>query len=169
VIVIFLVDMDSLYCQAEFVPKREERKEDMEKVLMTVLIALCGDENTTLGTVRQFVESDFGKEAGEMSLNEFLALSDGASAPKAKRGKAPKKAPKAKASGKVNTRTEEGRQAYDASVLAFVKKEKECQAIHVRAACGGSPDQARKALNRLIEAGEITYEGKARATKYLAS
>jgi predicted ArsR family transcriptional regulator len=39
-------------------------------------------------------------------------------------------------------------------------------AQQVRAQVGGTPLQARKALNRLIEDGRLSFKGKARATKY---
>ena len=38
----------------------------------------------------------------------------------------------------------------------------------LRAAVGGTPDQARRALNRLIEEGSVLYTGKARGTRYRA-
>jgi hypothetical protein len=70
-------------------------------------------------------------------------------------------------SEEVNTRTEAGRAAYQDAILAFLKKQSEpIGAAEVRKACGGTSLQARKALNVLIENEEVTFEGKARATKY---
>jgi hypothetical protein len=38
----------------------------------------------------------------------------------------------------------------------------------VRRQVGGTPLQARAALNRLIEAGKLNYTGRARGTRYTA-
>lgn len=102
----------------------------------------------------------------------------GAAAPKAKAPKtaaAPKAtaaAPKPKATKKVNTRNAEGRAAYDAAVLAWLKentsKSNPQPASKVLKACGGTGLQGRATLTRLIEAGKAGFAGKARATKYWA-
>ena len=99
------------------------------------------------------------------------------SAPKAKPTKAAKSpAPKAKAkapSKGVNTRTAEGRAAYDAAVKAWLKEHSSKQdpqpASAVIEACGGTGLQARTTLARLIEAKKARFVGKARATKYWAT
>ena len=99
------------------------------------------------------------------------------SAPKAKPTKAAKSpAPKAKAkapSKGVNTRTAEGRAAYDAAVRAWLKEHSSKQdpqpASAVIEACGGTGLQARTTLARLIEAKKARFVGKARATKYWAT
>lgn len=103
-----------------------------------------------------------------------------------KRGAAPKAKPAAKpaakaeapkkqkaASNGVNTRTPEGRAAYDAAVLAWLgentSKGNPQPSSAVIKACGGTTLQARTTLNRLIEAGKANFVGKARATKYWAT
>lgn len=90
-----------------------------------------------------------------------------AQAPKAQAPKA--QAPKAKAakSAEVETRTATGRARYDESVLAAIKGfGKPMSAEELRASVGGTPLQARASLARLINAGTITWEGKARGTRY---
>lgn len=109
------------------------------------------------------------------------------SAAKGGRGKAPKaaKAPKAEAAAEaapaegkggkgrrgkakaVNTRTAEGRSAYDESLFQAVKDAGgPAGAGALIGVAGGTSLQARAGLARLIEAGRITWSGKARGTKY---
>ena len=73
-----------------------------------------------------------------------------------------------KGGGKVvNTRTPEGRAAYDEAVFGAVSGAgKPLGSSALRKKVGGTPLQLRTALNRLIEDGKVTYEGKARATRY---
>ncbi len=70
----------------------------------------------------------------------------------------------------VDTRSATGRDAYDQHVLSIVKEGKgtKVSAQDIRKMAGGTPEQARRALNRLIEAGKIDYTGKARATRYFS-
>jgi hypothetical protein len=76
-------------------------------------------------------------------------------------------APAAGGLKRVDTRTPVGRDAYDEQVLAAVEGAKgPIGAGEVREQVGGTALQARTALNRLIEAGKINYEGRARATRY---
>jgi hypothetical protein len=72
--------------------------------------------------------------------------------------------------GAVDTRTPSARKRYDDAVLRAVKASTSpVSAQDVRSRVGGTPLQARKALNRLIEGGRRAFQGKARATKYTAS
>lgn len=72
-----------------------------------------------------------------------------------------------RAQGGINTRSASGRAAYEANVLAIVKgATSPISAPEIRDQVGGTPQQARAALNRLIELGKISYEGRARATRY---
>ncbi len=67
------------------------------------------------------------------------------------------------------TRTKAGRIAYDDSMLdALRTSESPMSAVELRDLNGGTPDQARKALNRLIEEGKVSFSGKARGTRYAA-
>ena len=86
-----------------------------------------------------------------------------AAAPKAT---APKPA-KARA-GDWDTRTEAGRVALDRAVeealVALGSVEVRAEAIRDR--LGATPAQIRTSLNRHIEAGDVTFSGKARGTRY---
>ena len=67
----------------------------------------------------------------------------------------------------VNTRTPEGRRAYDSAVYAAVEAaERPIKAPEITAQVGGTALQVRKSLARLIETGKVTWEGKARGMRY---
>ncbi len=70
----------------------------------------------------------------------------------------------------VNTRTAEGRAEYDEALFQAVHESGgPAGAGSLIARAGGSSLQARAGLARLIEAGRITWSGKARGTKYTAA
>ncbi len=70
----------------------------------------------------------------------------------------------------VNTRTPEGREAYDNAVLALLESAKTPMgASKLRKQAGGTPLQMRTALNRLIDTGKVSYTGQARAMVYTLS
>ncbi len=72
-----------------------------------------------------------------------------------------------KAGKSVNTRTPEGRAQYDAAVFDAVSAAgKPVGSSALRRKIGGTPLQLRTALNRLIDDKKVTYEGRARATRY---
>lgn len=67
----------------------------------------------------------------------------------------------------VNTRTPEGRRAYDLAVLAVVaESERPIKAPEITSRVGGTALQVRKSLARLIELSKVTWEGKARGMRY---
>lgn len=85
----------------------------------------------------------------------------------AQAGKAAPAPSKAGRARKVDTRTAGGREAYQEAVLGvLVASGKPTAAAFIRRKAGGTPLQARAALNRLIEGGKVTFSGKARATRY---
>jgi hypothetical protein len=79
-------------------------------------------------------------------------------------------APAPAAGGKkasVDTRAAAGRGKFDEAVLAAVKGAKgRIKANDLRKKVGGTSLQMRAALHRLIEAGKIKSQGKARGTTY---
>ncbi len=69
----------------------------------------------------------------------------------------------------VNTRTAAGRREYDGLVLDFVcSSEAPVSATEIRNHVGGTSLQVRKSVARLIEAEKVTWQGKARGTRYSA-
>jgi len=70
----------------------------------------------------------------------------------------------------VNTRTSAGRERFDDAVLEVVHRaRRRIGAVEVRKQVGGTPQQVRTALHRLIERKAIVAEGQARATTYRAT
>lgn len=83
-----------------------------------------------------------------------------------RKGKAEGGARKA-AVAEVDTRTAEGRAAYDGAVLNALRGlGKPASASNLTSVAGGSPLQIRTALARLIEAGAVHWSGRARGTRY---
>lgn len=67
----------------------------------------------------------------------------------------------------ADTRTPAARAEYEKRVIESMKAQgRWTSAQDIRTKAGGTPLQARKALNRLIEQGMIKFRGKARATQY---
>ena len=94
------------------------------------------------------------------------AVKPAAAAAKPAAAKAEKPAAKA-AAGEVDTRTAEGRAAYDSTVLAALRASTGPQsASDLTRVAGGSPLQIRTSLARLIEAGGVHWSGRARGTRY---
>lgn len=72
--------------------------------------------------------------------------------------------------GDVNTRTPAGRSLYDDRVMDVIRgSDGALTAPEIRSACHGTPLQVRKSLARLISGSMVSCEGKARATRYIAS
>ena len=70
----------------------------------------------------------------------------------------------------VNTRTPVGRQAFDEAVFAAIKSiAGPAGAGAIQKVTGGTNMQVRSACNRLIEAGRLSWSGKARGTRYQAA
>lgn len=88
--------------------------------------------------------------------------------PKAREAATPTK-PRTTNAGEINTRTAEGRAAYDAAILDALRQlGRPAAAPEIIAITGGTPLQARTALNRLIEDRKVAWTGKARGTRYTA-
>jgi hypothetical protein len=69
----------------------------------------------------------------------------------------------------VNTRTAAGRREYDARVLEFIQDSEDAvSATEIRNHVSGTSLQVRKAVARLIETERVTWQGKARGTRYTA-
>lgn len=116
-----------------------------------------------------------GSRGGESGAKSSSKVARAASAPAAAAAPVAASGRKAKAEGgarkapgaEVDTRTGEGRAAYDAAVLAALKgMTKPASASDLTAVAGGSPLQIRTALARLIEAGGVRWSGRARGTRY---
>lgn len=146
---------------------------------------LANHPSTSVGDLRELVAQN--PSLGSVTLAELLGGGDARGAGPG-RGRKAKVAPKAAAApdagegkrgGKRikvaagtrdewNTHTSEGRTALDRAVLeslaAFGGVGVSAEAL--RARLGATPAQLRSALNRHIEAGDVSFSGKARGTRY---
>lgn len=128
-----------------------------------VVDSLRSSPNTTLGELEK-LPPDIRRILKTVTIGEIsrpaLPEDDGAATNGRRKGGK---------GGSVDTRTHAGRRAYEASVHeALASSDAPMSAQEIRGVVGGTPLQARTALNRLIESGQVTWEGKARATRYTA-
>lgn len=110
-------------------------------------------------------------DRGERSIDEIVQFALGV--PRDGRGSRRPKRPRASrvaGAARVDTRTAAGRSDYKRALLAVLRdKSGPVGATELRGSVGGTASQARATLNRLIEAGQVTYQGKGRWTKYSAA
>lgn len=139
------------------------KKSAVDSVLQEALVGHIINQDMAVSDIRKLLSDPKAAFLGRMTLEELVGEG------KSKGGRR-----KAASSGAaVDTRSEAGRNAYRLSVYNFIdgkgKDGKEfvrVSAAEVREACGGTADQARKALNFLIEQEVLAWEGKAQATRY---
>lgn len=106
-------------------------------------------------SVQQIVDWSMGGQTARATT--ATAPTNGAATPSAKRV----------ANREVNTRNAQGRAAYDSAVLEQLSgRKRPVSASSLRKKVGGTPLQMRTTMNRLIGAGKVSYEGKARAMVY---
>ena len=137
----------------------------VEAVERDVFINLvCENPQLTLAELTRLGKGKFANLLSSVSVGDIIEA--GGTGPSRGEDKAKAKA-KAKAAKAVNTRTPEGRRAYDAAVFSVVEgAERPIKAPEITAQVGGTALQVRKSLARLIEAGKVTWEGKARGMRY---
>ena len=68
---------------------------------------------------------------------------------------------------KLNARTQTGREALDTHVETVLKKAGRMRAENLRAQIGGTSQQVRESLKRLMSLGLVRTEGERRATTYI--
>lgn len=136
---------------------------------MAFITAVRRNGEATLADVAAMAEAE---GLGHLTVGEaFFEEVDFGSAkalPPAKPSKSSKASKKADPeTGAADTRTAAARAEYEKKLVQALKSERRwVSAQELRTAVGGTPLQARKALNRLIEQGLVRFRGKARATKY---
>jgi hypothetical protein len=149
----------------------------VEAVERDVFINLvCENPQLTLAELTKLGKGKFANLLGSVSVGDIMeggrpvrgtSESTNADTSARKPGRAKPSKGKARA---VNTRTPEGRKAYDSAVLQVVKEAASpIKAPEITSRVGGTALQVRKALARLIETGAVTWEGKARGMRYTAS
>lgn len=148
----------------------------------------------TLGELHQLSRGELGKLLSTITVQDLLQSGGGAreaapaaasrpgrpgrkpvaKAPAEAKAKEPAAAPaksgrgaKAEPAAEVNTRTPSGREAFDQGVFEALKAiGGPAGAGEIQRRVGGTNMQVRSAVNRLIEAGQVTWTGKARGTRY---
>lgn len=141
----------------------------VEAVERDVFINLvCENPQLTLAELTKLGKGKFANLLSSVCVGDIIQGGRGAAPDDAAGGKRARVGKKGKVKTKaVNTRTPEGRRAYDAAVLAMVEEAaRPIKAPEITAKVGGTALQVRKSLARLIEGGKITWEGKARGMKY---
>ncbi|EDM74305.1 hypothetical protein PPSIR1_32225 [Plesiocystis pacifica SIR-1] len=118
----------------------------------------------TLAELSKLSKGQFSGLLSSITVGDVINMSaDSAEAPASADDSAPSLAEE------VNTRTAAGRREYDARVLEFVENAPEpVSATEIRNVVGGTSLQVRKSVARLIEAERVTWQGKARGTRYSA-
>jgi hypothetical protein len=147
----------------------------VEAVERDVFINLvCENPQLTLAELTRLGKGKFAGLLGTVCVGDIIEAG-GASTGESEQEVRAKPNGKAKTNGKakpvkskpVNTRTPEGRRAYDAAVLAVVEgADHPIKAPEITTRVGGTALQVRKALARLIELNQVTWEGKARGMRY---
>ncbi|MBI4817761.1 MAG: hypothetical protein HY791_15985 [Deltaproteobacteria bacterium] len=130
-----------------------------DRVSEAFLAILRDYPQSSFNDIFEVVDSLRPTGAGERGSEE--------SAPPARKATAEaKKAPKSPATG--NLRTREGREAYEARVLAILTElgGKEVPARSIGHKAGGNQVQVRTALKSLVERGTISVSGQKAGTKY---
>lgn len=121
----------------------------------------------TLAELSKLSKGQFSNLLSTVTVGEVIHAGHNGVAPEA--APAAAKMTVASAPGEVNTRTAAGRREYDARVFAFVEAADEpVSATQIRSHVGGTSLQVRKAVARLIDAERVTWQGKARGTRYSA-
>ena len=79
----------------------------------------------------------------------------------------PERSPAKAAPNTLNVRTEAGRESLDTHVETVLKKAGRMRAENLRAQIGGTSQQVRESLKRLMSLGLVRTEGERRATTYI--
>lgn len=136
----------------------------------------------TLSELGRLTNGELGVLLRGLTVGDLISLDRGSAANRGRvdgRGRggaarAPERAEKPEKAARplravpdVETRTAAGREQYDREMLAALKDgDAALSAEELRAKVGGTPLQARASLARLIEAGHVQWEGRARGTRY---
>lgn len=111
--------------------------------------------------------ADFAMDigVGSLTVGEILSLPKGGKGWNKRLAASSKKA--IAAPRVVNMRSAAEREAHDDNVLSYLKSNKRwVSSSEVSNAVGGTTDQSRQSLNRLIERGSVEYKGRTHGTKY---
>ena len=139
---------------------------DIASSIRDVLIqAILNNPKATIADLLDLARGENAPMLREITLGQ-LADATGGGKKRHKVAKAQIKPRKKPAS--VNTRTAAGRAAFEDAILGTLVElgGGPVSGADVKAKVGGTSLQVRTAMNRLIEEGKVTFEGKARGTRY---
>ncbi|MFZ6183866.1 hypothetical protein [Nannocystis pusilla] len=136
----------------------------------------------TIGEINQLARGELGPQLRSITIADLIGSGPESSVSGAARqGRASRepeaRAPRPKAVKspssqnkplrEVVTRTAAGREAFDQRILEAIKAiGGPASATEIQRRVGGTNMQVRSGVNRLIEAGHVTWTGKARGTRY---
>lgn len=139
---------------------------DLTDDLLRALLYLARDEDTTLRTITLGQLAD-ALDASRSATRVMPEEQAGPVADFVHVVEAGGKAGSAPAPPLVNTRTRAGREAFAKAILkALGEFGVPVSGKQVKTRTGGTTNQIWRAMNRLIEAGEVAYEGRAGGVKY---
>lgn len=127
--------------------------------------AILSNPKATIADLLDLARGENAPMLREITLGQLADAGGGRK--RSKTAKASAK-PVRKTTGEVNTRTAAGRAAFEEAILNALGElgGGPVSGQDVRTKVGGTSLQVRTAMNRLIEADKVTFEGKARGTKY---
>lgn len=133
-----------------------------------VLVAqIRSHPDMTISELGKLSVGELGALLKQITVGDILGGATGRGGRRRKNAGAKAAAKPGGGAGKVNTRTQKGREAYDKAILEILKAKTEpVSAPEIKNEVGGTSLQIRTALNRLISQGHVTYTGKARGTRY---
>ena len=133
--------------------------------------------DTTLGELMQalklhgladaFLATSLGQLRGESTASRIAAIGYGHDEDDDEPDEAPVRSAAKAIPTKLNARTQAGREALDTHVETVLKKAGRMRAENLRAQIGGTSQQVRESLKRLMSLGLVRTEGERRATTYI--
>lgn len=147
----------------------ERARQSLTQDMLTHALAELPPSTTMGEVVASLKDAGLRETFDGLSLGDFTGtLGNGAPV---KRGRKPGRptTPQARRpakAGKVNTRTQAGRAAYEAAVAQALSSAGVSGATELRGVVGGTAAQMRQALERLMEAGKASKNGQKRGTTY---
>ncbi|MCY1061696.1 hypothetical protein [Nannocystis sp. SCPEA4] len=133
----------------------------------------------TIGELNQLARGELGSVLRSITIAELMGSGPVSGVSGAARGaspeaRIPRRNPVNSSSSQnkpsrneVVTRTAAGREAFDKQILAAIHAiGGPANATEIQRRVGGTNMQVRSGVNRLIEAGHVTWTGKARGTRY---
>ncbi|WAS91813.1 hypothetical protein [Nannocystis punicea] len=159
----------------DFVSAIEDRKRQL------LVEELRKQHELTIGELNQLARGELGPVLRSITIAELMGSGPVPGVSGAARGASPRpeaRVPRRNPSNssssqnkplrnEVVTRTAAGREAFDKQILEVIEAiGGPASATEIQRRVGGTNMQVRSGVNRLIEAGHVTWTGKARGTRY---